>query len=675
MNKKKFSFKLLLSLALVTVLMSAHFLTVAGLAGENNQPKAATTSLKAPRSTDQATLQSALDANPTDVDLDTLFPGHSTKTITLTKALTTSSNVTMKGTGWTFLLDNTAATNAEFRHIIVGYNKKLTLEGVTLKGLAASNIKGGGIAGEYNIPAEVTLKKATLEENYSSKSGGALHVTNLIMENSTVKNNKAVGNGGGIYVTAKMEITKSTISGNTVTEGTNSEWTVQKGGGICFYASGSADSVITGSTIEKNTLPDRMGTQQGGGLYFGDSASNKLTITDSTFDANTAEQGGGMYLYNTKSTLTDVKVKNNVSVKEGGGVLFRKTDMSSSYVDTIHITGGEFTGNTALKGGGLAFGNTDVPAAFITSTVFNNNKATIGGIEWDPNTAEKNQFSKDALNYWEIARKAYKTNIKSITQTSMASNSYAPTNPYNNHDVQTSHKFFVTFAAMGGEWQVEPENASSTTGKESNFDPGCFVDTTYKVDWFANEKILTADGKIPTGYYINNNGTLVWHRVYETIKKDGYYLEGWYKRYDASTKTYSGKFDIKNETLYESVTLFAKWVKIEDKTVTFDSHGGSTVASQKVKTGQKVTKPADPTRDGYKFLGWYKEDSYQTAWKFDSDVVTGNMTLHAKWEKVGTGTQVVTGDNNNIYLYSIILLSSLGVVAVAVFKKRKTKKY
>jgi hypothetical protein len=39
-------------------------------------------------------------------------------------------------------------------------------------------------------------------------------------------------------------------------------------------------------------------------------------------------------------------------------------------------------------------------------------------------------------------------------------------------------------------------------------------------------------------------------------------------------------------------------------TVTFDSKGGSTVSSQEIKIGGQVTKPTDPTKDGYTFGGW-----------------------------------------------------------------------
>jgi len=67
--------------------------------------------------------------------------------------------------------------------------------------------------------------------------------------------------------------------------------------------------------------------------------------------------------------------------------------------------------------------------------------------------------------------------------------------------------------------------------------------------------------------------------------------------------------------------------KVTEYTVTFNSDGGSAVAA--AKTSGKVTKPADPTRDGHRFLGWYKQGS-STDWNFD-DKVTEDMTLVARW--------------------------------------------
>lgn len=66
-------------------------------------------------------------------------------------------------------------------------------------------------------------------------------------------------------------------------------------------------------------------------------------------------------------------------------------------------------------------------------------------------------------------------------------------------------------------------------------------------------------------------------------------------------------------------------------TVTFDSDGGTAVSPQAIEEGNKVTKPTDPTKSGNTFDGWYSDSSLTTAWDFDSDTVTTDVTLYAKW--------------------------------------------
>ncbi len=77
-------------------------------------------------------------------------------------------------------------------------------------------------------------------------------------------------------------------------------------------------------------------------------------------------------------------------------------------------------------------------------------------------------------------------------------------------------------------------------------------------------------------------------------------------------------------------------------TVTFDTNGGTELAPQKVKFGDSVTKPADPTKTDSTFDGWYTDEACTTAYTFDQPV-TGDITLYAKW--VGKG-YTVTFDAN-----------------------------
>lgn len=67
-------------------------------------------------------------------------------------------------------------------------------------------------------------------------------------------------------------------------------------------------------------------------------------------------------------------------------------------------------------------------------------------------------------------------------------------------------------------------------------------------------------------------------------------------------------------------------------TVTFNSNGGSSIPSQSVEEGGKVTRPSDPTKEDYDFISWYSDNALTDEWDFSSDVVTTDTTLYAKWE-------------------------------------------
>lgn len=66
-------------------------------------------------------------------------------------------------------------------------------------------------------------------------------------------------------------------------------------------------------------------------------------------------------------------------------------------------------------------------------------------------------------------------------------------------------------------------------------------------------------------------------------------------------------------------------------TVTFNPNGGSTVNPFNGFAGDKVTRPANPTKTGYTFAGWFKETGLTNAWDFDNHTLTASITLYAKW--------------------------------------------
>lgn len=67
--------------------------------------------------------------------------------------------------------------------------------------------------------------------------------------------------------------------------------------------------------------------------------------------------------------------------------------------------------------------------------------------------------------------------------------------------------------------------------------------------------------------------------------------------------------------------------------VSFDSKGGTDVQSVQYQYGELIPMPEPPTREGYRFAGWYQDPGYGDVWEFDTETVSDSMTLYAKWEK------------------------------------------
>ena len=67
--------------------------------------------------------------------------------------------------------------------------------------------------------------------------------------------------------------------------------------------------------------------------------------------------------------------------------------------------------------------------------------------------------------------------------------------------------------------------------------------------------------------------------------------------------------------------------------VTFDGGAGATTtAAIDVESGKFASKPSDPTRTGFEFLGWFTAETGGTEWNFTTDAVTANITLYAHWK-------------------------------------------
>ena len=101
--------------------------------------------------------------------------------------------------------------------------------------------------------------------------------------------------------------------------------------------------------------------------------------------------------------------------------------------------------------------------------------------------------------------------------------------------------------------------------------------------------------------------------------RTGYTQVGW-ATVDGGEKVY-GLDDI--YTKNEALTLYPVW-NANQYTITFDTNGGSEIAPITQDYGTAITAPANPTREGYTFMGWERE--------IPKTMPAENMTVTAQWE-------------------------------------------
>ena len=106
--------------------------------------------------------------------------------------------------------------------------------------------------------------------------------------------------------------------------------------------------------------------------------------------------------------------------------------------------------------------------------------------------------------------------------------------------------------------------------------------------------------------------------------RDGYTFIGWDR-------------EIPETMPAENMTVTAQW-EINRYTITFDTAGGSEIAPITQDYGTNIAAPADPTRDGYTFIGWDRD--------IPETMPAENITLKAKWKDIEKPTgEIIIGTN------------------------------
>ena len=139
---------------------------------------------------------------------------------------------------------------------------------------------------------------------------------------------------------------------------------------------------------------------------------------------------------------------------------------------------------------------------------------------------------------------------------------------------------------------------------------------TVTAQWTVNRYTITFDtaGGSAIAPITQDYGTAIAAPADPT--REGYTFIGWDKAIPATMPA-------------ENMIITAKW-KVNQYTITFDSNGGSKIAPITQDYGTAIAAPADPTREGYTFIGWDKA--------IPTTMPAENMIITAKWRDIAVPT-------------------------------------
>jgi uncharacterized repeat protein (TIGR02543 family) len=521
------------------------------------------------------------------------------------------------------------------------YYGSFTMSGGTISGNSAAY--GGGVSNYYN--GEFTMSGGTISGNTSAGNigGGVSNYYNskFTMSGGTIYGNSAVGSmGGGVSNRNYSEFTMSggTISGNSAAYG----------GGVSNYQ--NSEFTMSGGTISDNAAT------YGGGVYNRDNSTFEMLQAvpsiPSIIAVNAAtDSGGGIYLYTNKNThISGGVISGNAAGVSGGGIWTLFADLSR-----LRVTSG------------VAFSDNSAASAYSRNpsddTLYN---AQIGdggaGVTW---TAPFDQgYNNFDICYTAGAVLMYVTFMQNhsamdntvveriIVEKDTAIDTQMPPDP-----VRADHDFTG--------WNTERDGTGTTytdSGPEITAVTVLYAQWTpltplppppppperYTVTYSGNG---STSGTVPVDNGRYSSGALVTVLGPGDLAKTDHVFVGWATGPGAADPTYyvGGSFRI-----YYNTILYAVWQLGSGGlyTVVFVDWDDTVLKTEQVPYGGIAVAPADPSRDGYTFVGWDKPLGY----------ITSDLTVKALYEK----------ESGQWALLNIIMaLTGILIIVAAAFRVRR----
>lgn len=570
--------------------------------------------------------------------------------------------------------------------LTVGKSMTLDLNGKTLKytGSAGSiiTVENATLIIADSAAESGQYGRITSDDVATSENGGGLYIGNggtVEMQAGSIYNCVATENGGGVYVDAggtlemsagsihSCEVNKYSASGGGVYINAGGTFTMTGGQIVDCKASGSGEICgggvyvtsmgnpaaygdpsggekieygfrMSGGSIQKCTVRSDNNNACGGGVYVGhggdsdgifemDSGSSILNCKAySSYKA----YGGGVYVDNIEGNglfkmnggtikgCEATSISNYYNPAHGGGVCVKygvfemaggEVDSSCiSYKNGDAVDGGVCIGCDGSSGTMLAHGGA------VHCTVLNHE----GTITTDENPSGITTFYGTVINdQGTISGGTFEGAVDNGSDSTLSSTISGGT--FNG----------TVINRKSGE--ISDGTFYGPVTNEADVGPGAYIGTisggTFdKTPYGAYLVTFDTRGGVPVpASQVRVNAPASEPTI--KLTKDNQYFLGWYTD-SACTQPYNFE-NTYSERIMSDTTLYALWSG-DRCTMMFDSDGGSEVEPQRTLiSGYMAVEPADPTKDGATFLGWFTESGKH--WNFTHDSVTGNITLKAMW--------------------------------------------
>ena len=523
----------------------------------------------------------------------------------------------------------------------------------------------------------------------------------LIMNDGSAVTGCSAEQGGGIYLSGKMELNGGTISGNTaVGDYFNTPYSQSAHGGAILIRANRADYdesydvpaklTMTGGNIQNNKAASDRSAFGGAVAILGTpkntvDLTNEFIMTGGTISGNTAGYGGAISAYaaeNYWNGNASVKISGNAEItqntgRNGGGAIALLTSKADDYTSTVEMSGGTISENeTFSKGGGVfLYGKGD--SFYMTDGKISDNEAKQGG----------------GISISDTDAAAYL--LGGTIQNNKATEGYpcvddASERRYCGNAVYQDGSLYLdgTKANISGDIRIGCRFDPSSGGISTNR----FVALVGASETMNDYELTSFDSESLDGRVVVAPGTITYGtETYSVIDAEPYLAHFTHNHKEIITDT-----DYKAETGASSQAgSLVLYGAIQKYSVTYtDGIGGASFADEVTSDLRRGTPtPAftggTPTRSGYTFTGWSP---------VVAATVTANAVYTAQWAPEPTATpqptatlqptatpqptaaQVTmpqTGDNTPLMLWVILLVvSALGVAGClwVQFRKKQFRK-